>query len=156
MQNVGLQDLTPSELRQAAAGDWAAVAALLTAATLPLDGAREHLDHFVVAERNGHIVGCAGIEPYGDAALLRSVAVAASERGQGTGQQLVAASLARATDAGMTRVVLRTTSADRFFARLGFERISPDAAPDAVKASSQFNGVCSATAITMQRTLLAR
>ncbi len=79
------------------------------------------------------------------------MAVADSERGRGVGQQLVAACLEHATATGLARLVLRTTTADRFFARLGFERVAPDAVPAAVKASTQFQGGCCASAVTMQR-----
>ena len=140
-----------STLRAARLADWPAIADLLTASGLPLDGARDHLASFIVVEREGTIVGCAGIEPYDDAGLLRSVAVAGSERGRGLGQQLVAACLERAGASGLTWLVLRTTSAVEFVARLGFERVHPDAVPAAVKASSQFQGVCSASAVTMRR-----
>jgi amino-acid N-acetyltransferase len=140
-----------STLRAARSADWPAIADLLTTSALPLDGAREHLDHFVVVEQAGALVGCAGVEPYGEAGLLRSVAVVGSVRGRGVGQQLVAACLERARATGLTLLVLRTTSADGFFARLGFERVTPDAVPAAVTASSQFRGVCGASAVTMQR-----
>ena len=63
-------------LRPARDADWDAIRALLEANALPLAGAREHLAHFVVADRDGAVLGCAAIERHGDAALLRSVAVA--------------------------------------------------------------------------------
>jgi len=66
-----------------------ALRAALSAAGLPLDGAAEHLADFIIAERDRTIVGCAAVERYGDAGLLRSVAVAESERGHGLGAALV-------------------------------------------------------------------
>ena len=68
--------MTTISLRQAHAADWPAVESLLTSNRLPLDGAREHLSTFVIAEAGREVVGCAGAEPRGDVALLRSVAVA--------------------------------------------------------------------------------
>ena len=65
-------------VRGAEPDDWDRVAALLSASSLPLDGAREHLANFVLAERTGTVVGCAVVERYGDAGLLRSVAVTES------------------------------------------------------------------------------
>ncbi|HEU5170560.1 MAG TPA: hypothetical protein VFU46_08475, partial [Gemmatimonadales bacterium] len=65
-------------LRPAAPADYPAVAALLGASRLPLDGVPAALGGFVVAEADRKIVGVAGVEAYGDAGLLRSVAVAAT------------------------------------------------------------------------------
>ena len=76
-------------LRQANPADWSAIEALLKANGLPLDGAREHLSTFVVAASGREIVGCAGAEPRGDVALLRSVAVAPGLQHQGIGQPRV-------------------------------------------------------------------
>jgi N-acetylglutamate synthase-like GNAT family acetyltransferase len=76
-------------LRQAHAADWPAVETLLVANHLPLDGAREHLSTFVLAQSGLEVVGCAGVELRGEVALLRSVAVAPGLRRQGIGQQMV-------------------------------------------------------------------
>jgi N-acetylglutamate synthase-like GNAT family acetyltransferase len=73
-------------LRPAAANDWPAVAALLEANKLPLDGAREHLSNYLLATDDDEIVGCAGAEVYGSVALLRSVAVAPRLRGRRVGR----------------------------------------------------------------------
>jgi len=72
-------ELSGASVRRATRADEAEVAALLTAAALPLDGVHEALPCFVVAEESGAIVGVAGIEECGrkgEHALLRSVAIA--------------------------------------------------------------------------------
>ena len=81
-------------------------------------------DHAVV----GYAYGCLEGRDYNallDAAgKLEDVYVDASVRGQGIGEQLVRALLARLTEKGAPRVVLMTAtkneSAQRLFARLGF------------------------------------
>src|SRR5688572_28172601 len=108
---------TSATIRVAAPDDWDAIAALLTAAALPLDGAREHLTGFLVAEGGGAIVGCAAVERYGEVGLLRSVAVRASERGTGVGGRLVEHAIAGAASRGVSTLVLLTTTAERFFPR---------------------------------------
>ena len=70
-------------LRLATSSDEAAIATLLTAAHLPLEGVHEALPGVVVGEDGGHIVGVAGVEACGsrgEYALLRSVAVDAAWR----------------------------------------------------------------------------
>lgn len=142
-----------ADIRPATPNDWDRVAQLLAASSLPLDGAREHATDFVVAERDGALVGCAAVERYGDAGLLRSVAVAASERGNGTGAALVARCMDAARASGIDTLVLLTTTADRYFPRFGFETIDRDAVPAAVRESAEFRGACPASATVMRRTL---
>lgn len=142
-------------IRRATPNDWDQMAELLAGASLPLDGARDHLAAFVVAERGELLVGCAAVERYGDAGLLRSVAVAASERGRGTGTALVDRCLSDASSAGIRTLVLLTTTAERYFPRFGFEVIDRDSAPDAVRASAEFRGACPASATVMRLALPA-
>jgi amino-acid N-acetyltransferase len=142
-----------ADIRPATPNDWHRLAQLLATSSLPLDGAREHVSDFVVAERDGTLVGCAAVERYGRAGLLRSVAVAESERGNGTGAALVAQCMEAARASGIDTLVLLTTTADGYFPRFGFERIDRDAAPDAVRESAEFRGACPASATVMRRTL---
>ena len=141
---------TAAPIRAAVAGDWNAIAALLGASALPLDGAREHVEQFVVAEREGTIVGCAAIERHGDVGLLRSVAVRDSDRNSGLGIALVERCIDRTPSLGISTLVLLTTTADRFFLRFGFRVVEQRSVPDAVRASAEFRGVCPASAIAMQ------
>jgi GNAT superfamily N-acetyltransferase len=69
-------------------GDADAIAGLISANRLPLDGLREHLDTAGgrTLERGG--VGVAALEVYEDGVLMRSVAVAPALHGQGLGHRL--------------------------------------------------------------------
>jgi len=98
------------QLRSAAPPDLAAVERLLTASSLPLEGVREALSTFVVAESGGDIVGVAGLEVCCDNALLRSVAVQPEWRSHGLGRALV------------TRVLSDATNTIRFFGINGSQR----------------------------------
>ena len=69
---------------RAEAGDWPAVQDLLSRSGLPLEGAAQAFATGVVVHDNDRMVGCAAIEPYGGAALLRSVAVAPDQEGSGS------------------------------------------------------------------------
>ncbi len=140
-------------LRQAAAADWPAVEALLGAHQLPREGARQHLDHFIVAEQHGRVIGCIGLERYGDAGLLRSCAVAQTHRGTGIGALLTRALLDGARRAGLRQLVLLTTTAENYFARFGFVQISRDAIPVELQDSAEFRGACPASATAMQLVL---
>src|SRR5262245_18706228 len=98
--------LKETRIRQAAPGDWPAVAALLQANRLPLDGAKEHLNTYLLAVSNGETVGSAGAEVYGDVALLRSVAVAPGLQRQGIGELMLIQVLAEARRRGIAALYL--------------------------------------------------
>ena len=89
-------------------------------AELPIDGVADWLDRFWVAEHQGHVVGVAGMERYGDSGLLRSVGVAREWRGTGVGRTLVERVLDEGRAAGVRDVYLLTTTAEHYFPRLGF------------------------------------
>ncbi|GAB2847964.1 hypothetical protein GCM10027277_15100 [Pseudoduganella ginsengisoli] len=141
-------------IRTATSADWHAIAALLAASNLPLEGAQEHVAHFIVGEQHGRVVAAAGLEPYGDAALLRSVVVDSALRGQGIGALLQHELAQRAVAQGIHRLVLLTTTAAAFFAKRGFRTITRDAAPATMLASREFQGVCPASATVMLKDLL--
>lgn len=144
---------TPA-FRSAVDADWPAIAALLTAAALPLDGAQQHLAHFIVGEQDGRIVAAAGLEPYGSAALLRSVVVDPAARGAGHGRLLWEEIARRAAARDIYQLFLLTTTAAAFFARRGFRTVTRGDAPQAMLASREFQGACPASATVMVKDLL--
>ena len=133
--------------------DLASVLDLLGRHGLPVDGAGGMGDALVVARLHGQIVGAAGVEVYADGALLRSVVVDASVQGQGLGQRLTEAAVELARTRHVPTVFLLTTTADRFFPRFGFERISRDDVPLSVQQSVEFRSACPASAIVMRKPL---
>ena len=140
----------PTTFRPGAPDDWDAIARLLHDSGLPIAGADAHLDGFLLATRDGRLLGTAALERYGAVALLRSVAVVAEVRGTGLGRALVDAAIARARDTGIETLVLLTETAPQFFPRFGFRPISRDDVPDAVRASEEFRGACCANAAVMR------
>ena len=149
----GVSDAT---LRLATLTDEPAVASLLTASGLPLDGVHEALPCFVVAEHAGDIVGVAGIEACGTAgehALLRSVAVAPSWRSRGLGRSLVTRTLAEAESRGVRALYLLTTTADKYFPNFGFSVTTRDAIPADVQGTAEFKSACPASATVMVKQL---
>jgi N-acetylglutamate synthase-like GNAT family acetyltransferase len=103
--------------------------------------------------RDGGWIGVIGVQPLDGAALLRSLAVAPSERGRGQGTALVAAAESLAVESGWRQLYLLTTGAAAFFGRLGFEVISREQAPAELRATRQFAQLCPATALVMCKRL---
>jgi len=109
-------------IERAVAQDLEGVLALLAEVNLPAEGVAEHFSQFHVVREGGKIIGCVGQERYGDAALLRSLAVSPGEQRGGVGRALTARLLEDARARGVREIVLLTTTARDFFARhFGFE-----------------------------------
>jgi amino-acid N-acetyltransferase len=140
--------------RRAEADDWPFVRGLLTEAGLPLDGAAEAFATGVVASDGDRLVGCAAIEPYHGAALLRSVAVVSDQRGAGVGTSLVHAVEDLARDRGAESLILLTETAEPWFSRLGYVVIDRSTVPTDVARSVEFETACSTSAVAMRRTLV--
>jgi len=100
-------------------------------------------------EEDGRIVGCAAIERYGTAALLRSVAILKSHRGRRIGETLVATVIQNARDRVQAVFLLTTTAAD-WFPRFGFTAVSRNEVPDSLQGSAEFRGACPASAVVMK------
>lgn len=107
-----------------------AVLALLEASGLPAADLRAGRPAtFLAAVIDCDLLGCVGYELSEGVALLRSLAVQPTARGDGVGRQLVAEAEQHAKDSGAKEVFLLTTTAAAFFEQLGFKRVARDAAP---------------------------
>lgn len=143
-------------LRPAVRADAAAIAQLLVARGLPTAGALAHVERFILAFHRQTLVGCAGVEQYGDVGLLRSVAVAETWGGQGLGAQLVGRAVQLARERGIRSLFLLTTTAADYFPRFGFEPVSREALPASLAESEELRGACPASATAMRLLLPAR
>jgi amino-acid N-acetyltransferase len=138
--------------RPAARADWPAIEALLRDAGLGVEDAAVHLDRFIVGTDGAGLVTVGGFEPCGADALLRSIAVAGRACGHGHGSALHHV-LGAARDAGHANAYLLTQTAERFFARHGFDPVTRDAAPEPIRQTRQFTSLCPASASLMARSL---
>lgn len=91
-------------------------------------------EFWVAASADGAVVGTIAAIVFAPRSIaLRKMFVHASERGSGLAGRLMATVLAWAAEQGHRDVVLGTTavmhSAQRFYARHGFEQIDPDELP---------------------------
>ncbi len=108
---------------------------------------------FYIARGGDGRVGAGGLELCGDAALLRSVVVERSARGEGVGTALCDALEARAAEAGVERLYLLTTTAAGFFADRGYERVERSDVPESVRGTAEFAELCPDTATVMTKPL---
>ncbi len=128
-------------ITNASGDDLQAILVLLSQVQLPHDGVAENLSGFLVArDESSRLIATIGIERHGNTALLRSAAVAPEYQGCGIGSRLTENLLERATNDGMERVVLLTTTASDFFARrFGFCETSRTVFDKDLAASSEWN-----------------
>jgi amino-acid N-acetyltransferase len=115
-------------IRSATPSDAAAIVALIdlnvpSGELLPRSAefVRLHADHFLVAERDGRVVGCVHLDEYAPSlAEVRSLAVAPDAQGLGVGVGLIAALERLALVRGYTTLFAVSNSGE-FFRRRGFE-----------------------------------
>jgi amino-acid N-acetyltransferase len=150
MEPASLGAVTDLVVAAAEPRDLEAVLGLLEAATLPRDGVAEHFGEFLVARGPGEVVGCVGLERYGPAGLLRSLAVAPPHRGQGLGRLLAQRMVEAARRRGVARLFLLTETAPDFFPQFGFVRIERADADPAVQTSVEFRTACCQSAVCMR------
>ncbi len=104
-------------------------------------------------EEKGSILGVIGLERFGGAALLRSLAVAPEHRKRGIGRELVAHLELEAKSEGIKQLVLLTETAEAFFRGLGYAVTDRSLVSDAVKQSVEFRSLCPVSAICMSKSL---
>jgi amino-acid N-acetyltransferase len=141
-------------LRNALPDDLPAVLALVRGAGLPED-VEPHFQNFVVADRDGTIVGAVGLEIHGMRALLRSLVVAPSSRTAGIGSSLARAVIERARKQPIRNLFLLTLDAAPFFEQFGFRHVDHAEAPAEIRATREFSELCPSTARLMKLVLEA-
>lgn len=115
-------------VRQANSTDAAAIVALIelnvpSGELLPRspEFVELHADHFMVAERDGQVVGCAHLDEYAPSlAEIRSLAVAPDTQGSGIGAALVNALERLGRQRGYA-TLFAVSNSGPFFRRLGYE-----------------------------------
>lgn len=140
-------------LAEADAADLDRVEALLAANGLPTSDVRSGSGRFYLA-RDGDgdaVVGAGGVERNGSDALLRSVVVEGSSRGEGYGTALCTALEERARTEGVETLYLLTTTAAGFFERLGYEAVDRESVPSAVRSTTEFADLCPSSATCLRK-----
>ena len=145
-----LLDNVPREIDQIELGQQ--LSALLASCGLPFADL-DQVPIFLVEVVDGKLQGAVGLEVYQQFALLRSLAVDEALRGAGLGTALVQAAETQAAEAGVEEVFLLTTTAPRFFERLGYETTSRAGAPEVIRTTREFSALCPDTASLMFKRL---
>jgi UDP-N-acetylmuramate: L-alanyl-gamma-D-glutamyl-meso-diaminopimelate ligase len=117
-----------------------AICKLLGELGLDAEGFDEQkMSDFLALENENGLMGCVGLEVFGEDAVLRGLAVSPSARGIGYGWMLADMAINLARFRGVRRLYLVTEKASDFFAaKHGFHVFDLSTAPPSVAASSTF------------------
>lgn len=109
---------------------------------------------FALLEQKGKIIALGGLEATGKELLLRSVAVDSDYRNQRFAEKIVFELFNAIDNSQYSEVYLMTLDAEDYFSRrFAFASIERDAAPEDIRNSTQFLGVCPASATLMKKNL---
>ncbi|MEP7253548.1 MAG: arsenic resistance N-acetyltransferase ArsN2 [Ginsengibacter sp.] len=145
--------ITKAIIRSAANEDRQSIITLLKEEKLPVEDLPASLANFLVASENDKIIGVIGLEKYRSLALLRSMAVSMDYRNNNVASQLVEQLETFAKSSGIKWMYLLTETAEQYFERQAYQKVSRESAPKEIQASSEFSNVCPESAIFMRKGL---
>lgn len=137
-------------VRAVRADDRSVISSLLATSGLPEAGLEKALRDAFVAEHNDYPIGVIALERYGSDALVRSFTVAEGWRKRNVGTQLWSELHKCAKQSGIATFYLLTTTIPDLAQRAGFETITREDVPAAVRQSAEFELAGCATAATMR------
>ena len=137
----------------AQSSDADAIARLLRANGLPADDFLPHLEHFLIAQDSGQIIGAVGLEMYAPIGLLRSLIVERNYRNSGVGSKLLDLIEDYARRRLVRELYLLTTTAEAFFVARGFLPLGRAEAPPSIQATEEFRSLCPSSARLMRLSL---
>lgn len=115
------------------------------------DLTKDHMQHFFFAKSDTESIGTIGLEIYNGYGLLRSLAIRSDHRGSGLGKLLVQKIESYASNWGIDKIYLLTTTANEFFQNLEYIEIPRSKVPDLVLQSKEFAQICPSSAVTMMK-----
>lgn len=128
------------------------VMGLLEQQKLPVSDIKEETLLYTLAAGD-QVIGTAGLDIFEGCALLRSVSVLGNTRGKGYGKVLTDKVEQLAKENGIGSMYLITHTAKDFFERQGYLVIDRTTAPDVIKQTDQFTGLCPSSAVVMKKQL---
>ncbi len=138
-------------ITQAATNDESTIRKILSEASLPNSDIDLKKQDFLMVKEGNEVIGIAGIEIYGNIGLLRSFAIHSAFRNKGLGSELYRKMQGYAISKEINELYLLTTTAEKFFTKLGFVVIPREDVPESVRKSEEFANICPASALCMKK-----
>ena len=139
-------------IKPATREDLAEILSLVAAVDLPPDGIEQYLGGFLVArDEQGNLLGTIGMERHRQLGLLRSAAVSPGLQRSGLGTMLASRLIADATAAGISEILLLTSTARAFFEKhFGFSITSREEYDSAMSSSPEWSLPRCSSAVLMR------
>ena len=137
-------------IRRAAENEYRAIIHLLASNALPTADIYEKNISLFVGVVENEIVATIGIEQYDDVALLRSLCVKDEFKNKKLGIQMLLHLFAFCEKEKIKTLYLLTTTAEHYFVRYGFEKITRDETPQTIQQTREFQDICPSSAIIMK------
>lgn len=142
--------ITLQNIRLADASDMGMIRQLLTDSGLPTDDLLSSpIDFLISSDEEDNLLGCIGMELYGEDGFLRSFTVKENRRNQGIGNTLYNQLIQYALSKGIHQMHLLTTTAQHYFEQKGFTVTTRKDAPVSILNTTEFKGMCGSSAIYM-------
>lgn len=129
------------------------IKALLKSNNLPYEDIISSKVDFTTTTIEGVIIGCIGVEKYGEDALLRSFVVTDTYKGKGIGKELLLQLIEKSKTEKVKNIHLLTTTAKTYFKKFGFLEKERVTAPEAIAKTKEFSEICPASSIYMIKEL---
>lgn len=126
------------------------VISLLEQQKLPVTDIKEDTLLYLLLDGE-NAMGTVGLDIFNDCALLRSVNIVKDARGKGYGKILNEQIEQFAKESGINCMYLITHTAKDFFDHQGYCVIDRATAPEAIKQTEQFTGLCPSSAVVMKK-----
>jgi len=115
---------------------------------------KNHVTFMSASMKNSEdLLGVVALETFGEAGILRSLAVNQDYQKRGLGTDLVMRLEQYANQESIKNLFLLTETADKFFEHLDYKVIPRNDVPEAIQNSSQFSKLCPSTATCMHKKL---
>lgn len=125
---------------------------LLKENKLPHNDIGPHVEFYLIKSK-AVTAGVVGVEIYTPYALLRSLAIADPYKKKGLGKRLTVFMLDYLAVIGIIDVFLLTTTAAKFFEKIGFKKIDRKSVPEDILQTKEFSEICPDSAVCMQYTI---
>lgn len=109
------------------------------------------LGHFFACGDIANPKGVIGLEVYESDGLLRSLSVDSDVQGEGCGSLLFQRLEQHSKTKGIKTLYLLTETAQSYFESKGFQSIARELAPETIKQTSEFSGLCPDSATLMRK-----
>ena len=129
-------------IRIADKNDYLKIEKILLESNLPIAGIKDPNCKLFALEIEQEIVGTIGYELYGKIALLRSLAVVPSQRGQGRAKELFEFTTKHLKEKNIKTVYGLTLTIPEWLLKLGFKEIKREDISNELFASAELQGAC--------------